>query len=480
MVQLINQIFEQVNSFITQIFFFNVLSFIKGANLPLLILVLFSGGVFFTVKMRFVNFWMFRHAITLIKQAITGHGKNKPGEINHFKALTTALSATVGLGNIAGVAVAISTGGPGATFWMIVIGLLGMNMKFTECTLGVMYREKRLDGKLMGGPMVYLQKGLSEMGFSRLGRFLAVTFCLMCIGGSFGGGTAFQVNQSLHAVAQTWPALEEYKWLYGLFMTVLVGAVIIKGIQSIATAASRIVPFMCAVYILMAFYILLMHADHIPQALSSIVQGAFQPSAAYGGFLGVLVTGIQRACFSNEAGLGSAAIAHSAAKVNHPVEEGTVALLEPFIDTVCICTVTALVIIITGAYENPAYADLIQHKKGAALTSQAMSEAVAWFPHLLNMAVFLFAFSTIISWSYYGERCFAYLFSDARSIIYKIILLVVIFVSSIATSKNAIDFSDLMILSMAFPNLIGLYLLSGKVKKALYEYWHTLKQKQSP
>ena len=386
----------------------------------------------------------------------------------------------MGLGNIAGVAVAVSIGGPGATFWMIIMGLLGMSTKFTECTLGVMYREKRPDGRLMGGPMEYLKAGLKDKGFPRVGRFLSIAFCLMCIGASFGGGAAFQVNQSLTAISQTIPSLTEGKWLYGLFMVLLVGTVIIGGLKRIALVASRVVPFMCATYFVMALYILMVFYNEIPSAFMTILQSAFSPESAYGGFVGVLVLGMQRAVFSNEAGLGSAAIAHSVARVNHPVEEGAVALLEPFIDTVLICTMTALVIVITGAYEQPEYADLIRQNKGAALTSSAMGEVVPWFPYVLSVAVFLFAFSTIISWSYYGERCFSFVFGDKKSLIYKGLLLLVIFLGAIATSKNILNFGDLMILGMAFPNLIGVLWLSGTVKKSLKEYQQKIKTKPLP
>lgn len=466
--ELINLLFAKVNAFVAKITFFDLLFFTDKVDLPFVLGLLCFCAVYFTLKMGFVNVRFFKHAIDLVL------GKcdvaEKSGEISHFKALTTALSATVGLGNIAGVAVAISVGGPGATFWMIVMGLLGMSTKFTECTLGVMYREKRDDGRLMGGPMEYLKKGVTDIGFPRFGYVLSVAFCLMCIGGSFGGGAAFQVNQSLTALSMSVPFFENYKWVYGLIMVLLVGAVIIGGIKRIALVASRVVPFMCVTYVLMACYILIIFYDRIPAALLTILQGAFTPESAYGGFLGVLIVGIRRAAFSNEAGLGSAAIAHSVAKVNHPVEEGTVALLEPFVDTVVVCTMTALVIIITGAYNNPEYMDLVTQQKGAALTSSAMSGVVSWFPYLLSLAVFLFAFSTIISWSYYGERCFSFIFGDRRSLIYKLLLLLVIFVSAMATSKNIIDFGDLMILGMAFPNLAGVLLLSGKVKRSLKEY----------
>ena len=471
MTDLINSLFEKINGFTAQIYFFDLLFFTDTMKLPLVVGLLGFCAVFLTLKMGFVNIRFFKHALDLV----LGHaGKgDKPGEISHFKALTTALSATVGLGNIAGVAIAVSAGGPGAVFWMIVMGFLGMSAKFTECTLAIMYRKKRKDGRLMGGPMEYLKDGLGEKGFPRTGRTLSILFCLLCIGGSFGGGAAFQVNQSLKAISLSIPVLSQYNWIYGLFMVVLVGAVIIGGLKRIAWAASRIVPFMCVVYVLMACYILVVFYDKIPGALWIIVHGAFSPEATYGGFLGVLVIGMQRAVFSNEAGLGSAAIAHSAAQVNHPVEEGSVALLGPFIDTILVCTMTALVIVITGAYDNPEYMEMIKNKEGAALTASAMKSAVSWFPYVLGFAVFLFAFSTIISWSYYGERCFAFIFGDKRSLTYKLLLLLVVFMGAVATAENILGFGDLMILGMAFPNLIGVLWLSGKVKKSLKEYQKT-------
>ena len=468
MTKFINLLFETINAFIAKITFFDLLFFTDKVELPCILGLLCFCAVYLTFKMGFVNIRFFKHAIDLVLGKYDA--SEKAGEISHFKALTTALSATVGLGNIAGVAVAISVGGPGATLWMIVMGILGMSTKFTECTLAVIYRKKRADGRLMGGPMEYLKQGLADMGLPRLGRFLSIAFCLMCIGGSFGGGAAFQVNQSLSAISMSVPFFGDHHWIYGLTMVILVGAVIIGGIKRIALVASRVVPFMCTIYILMACYILVLFYDKIPAAFLTILQGAFTPESAYGGFLGVLVVGIQRAAFSNEAGLGSAAIAHSIARVNHPVEEGTVALLEPFIDTVIVCTMTALVIVITGAYSNPEYAELVTQQKGAALTSIAMGDVVSWFPYLLSLAVFLFAFSTIISWSYYGERCFSFVFGDKKSLIYKLLLLLIIFLGAMATSKNIMDFGDLMILGMAFPNLAGVFLLSGKVKRSLKEY----------
>ena len=470
----INLFFETINGFLAQIFFLDVFFFIEGIKFPLVVFVLFVCGLFFTFKMNFVNIRLFRHSILMVL-GVLDKGKNKKGEISHFKALTTALSATVGLGNIAGVAIAVSVGGPGAVFWMLVMGFIGMSTKFTECTLAVLFREKRSDGRIMGGPMEYLQKGLSEMGWPKFGKTLAVVFCILCIGGSFGGGVAFQVNQSLNAISISIPFLQDFKWLYGLFLIVLVAVVIIGGIKRIAEVSGRIVPLMFFIYMLMAIAVLITHYDQIPQAFLLIFQKAFSPEAGYGGVIGVMVTGLQRAAFSNEAGLGSSPIVHSAAKVNHPVEEGAVALLEPFLDTVVICTTTALVILVTGVYNHPEHADLVLQQKGAALTSQALFQVHEFFPYILSVAVFLFAFSTIISWSYYGERCFSFVFGERKALIYKIGVLVVIFLGAMATSTTIMGFCDLMILSMSLPNLLGVLILSGKVKRSMKEYVGGLK-----
>jgi AGCS family alanine or glycine:cation symporter len=373
------------------------------------------------------------------------------------------------------VAIAVSIGGPGATFWMIVAGLFGMTTKFTECTLGQMYREVRADGHVLGGPVQYLSKGFAERGMAGTGRALAVLFAVLTIGGSIGGGNSFQVNQSMNAIQETVPWFAAAPWAYGLLMTVLVGIVIVGGIHRIANVADKIVPLMAIVYVTAALAVILTNLGQVPAALAAIFTQAFSPDAAYGGFVGVLVVGFQRAAFSNEAGAGSASIAHAAARTKYPVREGIVALLEPFIDTVVICTMTALVINITGAYNNPAYADLIAGSQGAALTSRAFSEYITWFPYVLSLSVFLFAFSTMISWSYYGERCSVWLFGDASSKYYKALFLVFVFLGSIITSTNVLNFGDLMILGMALPNLIGVYLLHGKVRAALDDYWGRLK-----
>ena len=318
--------------------------------------------------------------------------------------------------------------------------------------------------------MFYLSKGLAEKGQAGLGKGLAILFAILCVGGSFGGGNAFQVNQSLGVVSGTIPLMGEYRWIYGLIMTALAGIVIIGGIRRIAATAEKIVPLMCGIYMAACLYILIVHIGEVPGAFEQILMGAFTPKAGLGGFVGVLVVGFQRAAFSNEAGIGSAAIAHSAAKSEYPVREGVVALLEPFIDTVVVCTMTALVIVISGAYENPDYSTMIEGKEGAALTASAMSETISWFPYILSFACFLFAFSTMISWSYYGERCWSWLFGDGSSLYYKVLFLVFSFLGSIITATNILDFSDLLILAMAVPNILGLYILSGDVYADLQDY----------
>ncbi len=469
----INQFFGHINEAIAAVFFFDVLFFTDDYTLPLTVLWLVCGALFFTFYFRFINIRAFKHAIDIVRGKYDR--EDSEGEVSHFEALTTALSATVGLGNIAGVAIAISIGGPGATFWMIIAGFLGMSSKFTECSLAMIYREKRTDGHIMGGPMEYLSVGLREKGWPRLGKSLAFIFCLLTIGGSFGGGGSFQVNQALHAISETVPFLGNHRWVFGLIMAILVGIVILGGIKRIAGVAEKIVPLMCGVYVLACVYILAQNVSIIPDAFGLILSEAFSPQAGYGGFLGVLITGFRRAAFSNEAGVGSAAIAHSAAKSEFPIQEGIVALLEPFIDTVVICTMTALVIVITGAYNNPIHAELVNSNQGAALTSRAMGEVIPWFPYVLSLSVVLFAFSTIISWSYYGERCFTYIFSEKYSFLYKTTLCIVIFLGAITTSTNVLEFGDLMILGMAFPNILGVYFLVPRVKKELNEYWDRVK-----
>ncbi len=444
----------------------------QSGGLPIIVLWLLLGAVFFTLRMGFVNVRAFRHAIDVVRGKFDN--PDDAGEVSHFQALASALSATVGLGNIAGVALAVAAGGPGAVFWMVVVGFLGMSAKFVECTLGQKYRDVSPSGQVTGGPMLYLSRGLASVGRPRLGKALAIMFAVLCIGGSIGGGNTFQINQSLGIIGEQVAFFRDYPWAYGLMMMVLVGVVIIGGIKRIAATAEKIVPLMCGLYVLACLYILLANAGAIPQAFGSILSQAFTPEAGYGGFIGVLVTGIRRAVFSNEAGVGSAAIAHAAAKTEEPVREGIVALLEPFIDTIVVCTMTGLVIVITGAYEAPANFDVIASSRGAALTSRAMGSQLSWFPSVLAVAVMLFAYSTLISWSYYGERAWCYLFGPRSSLVYKFVFLVFVFLGSIVTATNVLNFGDLMILSMAFPNILGILFLTKGVRQDLDAYMRDL------
>jgi len=482
--QMIDDLFGKFNGVLASLIFYPVPltpeQWEKDSGVPLAVLWLVIGATYFTIRMNFINLRAFKHALLLVIGKYDN--PDDEGEVTHFQALTAALSATVGLGNIAGVAVAISTGGPGAMFWMLLAGLLGMTSKFAECTLAQIYRRINPDGRVMGGPMCYLSQGLKEQfagnaGMKGLGGFLAILFAVMCIGGSLAGGNAFQVKLSLGAVEETIPALKGYSWVYGVLMAFFVGIVIIGGIRRIARTTEKIVPFMCGIYVLAGMAIIVLNIQKVPDSLMAIVEGAFAPDAMYGGILGVLIIGFQRAAFSNEAGVGSAAIAHSAAKTEYPVREGIVASLGPFIDTIVICTMTALVMIITGAYNDPQYADLIAAKEGAALTSEAMDSQIPYFKYVLSVSVILFAYSTMISWSYYGERCWAFLFGDSFkiSLAYRILFLVFVILGSIVSATNVLDFGDLMILGMAFPNILGVLLLSNRVKKELDIYWKRYK-----
>ncbi|MBA3899124.1 MAG: alanine:cation symporter family protein [Bacteroidetes bacterium] len=439
------------------------------ASIPLVVLWLVIGATYFTLKMKFINFRGFKHALHLV--AGKYDNPNDKGEVSHFQALATALSATVGLGNIAGVAVAITLGGPGATFWMIFAGLIGMSSKFVECTLGVKYRKIDANGVVSGGPMYYLVTALEEQGFGRLGKILAVIFAILCVGGSFGGGNMFQANQAFSQLKTVLPVVADNGAWFGLILAILVAVVIIGGIKSIARVTEKIVPIMCGFYVVVALIIILINITRIGEVLLIIFNGAFDPDAIKGGIIGVLIVGFQRAAFSNEAGVGSASIAHAAAKTDEPVSEGIVALLEPFIDTVVVCTMTALVIIFTGAYENP------EGLEGTQLTSNAFATVFPWFPYLLVIAIFLFAFSTMISWSYYGLKAWTFLFGESKvsDISYKLIFLGFVVVGSAANLGAVIDFSDMMILGMAFPNVLGLIILAPMVKKELDKYFAKLK-----
>ncbi|WP_350293909.1 alanine/glycine:cation symporter family protein [uncultured Croceitalea sp.] len=478
-------------------------------NIPIVLILLVIGATFFTIYFKFPNILKFPLAINVVRgkyddvEGSTGHGVEKAevnivdgdlpdtikdeseeGEVSHFQALATAVSGTVGLGNIAGVAVAIAIGGPGATFWMIVCGLIGMSTKFVECTLGVKYRDVGEDGTVYGGPMYYLSRGLKAKGLAGLGKVLGIIFAILCVGASFGGGNAFQSNQAAVQLT-TMFNLEggAIGVVIGVILAILVGIVIIGGIKKIASVTEKIVPFMAIIYVIASLIIIFANIKYIGDAFGMIFSGAFSPEAGLGGILGVIIVGFQRAAFSNEAGAGSAAIAHSAVKTKYPASEGIVALLEPFIDTVVICTMTALVIIFfnmdAGAFDygNAVGSTVLLNDSGAYiggvdLTSMAYDSVIPGFRYVLTIAIVLFAFSTMISWSYYGLQSWKFLFGRGRTadVIYKVLFLLFVVIGAAATLDAVIKFSDAMILALVFPNMIGLLILFPKVKEELNKY----------
>ena len=443
-------------------------------GVPLLMLWIFGSSIYLTWQLGFVNLRGFRHALAILRGQ-PAHGAmadasqtsraeaEAAGEVSHFQALATALSATVGLGNVAGVAIAVSIGGPGAALWMSAAGFFGMTSKFVECTLAQKYRQEKSDGTVAGGPMYYIPHGLARLGLPRLGRLLAGAFALLVALSSMTSSSIFQSNQSFQAIATVIPSLQARPWVYGLLLTVLVGAVIFGGIRRIATVATAIVPAMCGIYVLAALWILGSRAAELPAACATIVAGAVSPAAIGGGAIGAFVQGLRRAAFSNEAGLGTAAIAHAATRTKEPIRAGYVALLEPFIDTVCICNLTALVLVVTGAYQWEAVS-------GAAMTAAAFGSVLPWFPPILAVALFFFAFSTIVSCSYYGEMGWRYLFGDRSSALYKALFLLAAFSGAIVDPRAVIDFSDAMLLTLSLPNLGAIYLLLGEVRRDLRAY----------
>ncbi len=441
---------------------------VPGLKIPLIVMVLLLGSTFFTVYHGFLNFRGFKHAVDITRGKYDN--PDDEGEISHFQALTSALSATIGLGNIAGVAVAVGTGGPGAILWMMALGFIGMSAKLHECTLAQVYREIEPDGTVHGGPMYYLSVGLKSIGMGGLGKVLAGVFAVFCVFGSFGGGNMFQANQCFAAIRAQMPETlsgDAATIGFGVFLAVMVALVIIGGIKSIGSVTSKIIPLMCGIYLVAGSVVVIANIGEVPNAISVIISGAFTPEAAYGGFIGVMVQGIKRAVFSNEAGIGSAAIAHSAAKTAEPAREGMVAMLGPFIDTVMICAMTGIILVVTGAYNDPTAG------KGVEMTRWAFAQTMTWFPWILAISIMLFAYSTMISWSYYGERAWCYLFGRGKNtiLIYRVIYVLFVVLGTVASLGNVVDFSDLMILSMAFPNIIGGVLLAPKVKTLLNDYW---------
>lgn len=500
----IDSVFKKYTNWFVEGIFYEI-PFSDTFQIPWVLIVLIGGALYFTIYFKLINITGFATAIRVIRgkyEDIEKHGVdtlygdptpnegvNLPetirddsadGEVSHFQALTAALSATVGLGNIAGVAVALSIGGPGATFWMILAGILGMASKFAECTLGVKYRDVGEDGTIYGGPMYYLTKGLKQKGAAGLGKILAFFFAIFVVGGSFGGGNMFQANQAAAQFVKLFDIQNANGGLYfGLVMAVLVAVVIIGGIKRIASVTEKIVPFMAGIYVLAGLIILAVNFTLIDDAFGLIFEGAFSGLGIAGGLIGVMIQGIRRGAFSNEAGVGSAAIAHSAVRTKYPASEGIVALLEPFIDTVIICTMTALVIIITNFGGN--FLEYgVEVKEGVELTAQAFDSAIPHFSIILTIAVILFALSTMISWSYYGMQGWIYLFGRGKvtDLIYKLLFLIAIVVGASISLGSVINFSDAMIFAMVVPNIIGVLLLTPVVRKELKRYMNAINKKE--
>ncbi len=468
----INDAVSPAANFISGIIFYSVKIGEPGTlayvEIPLIVVWLIVAAAFFTVYLGFQNIRGFKHALDLVRGKYSD--PNDAGEVSHFQALATAVSGTVGLGNIAGVAVAVSLGGPGATFWMILAGFLGMSTKMAECTLGVKYRKERPDGSVSGGPMYYLRDGLAEIGHRKLGKFLAVFFSICCIGGAIGGGNMFQANQATTQIVNVTGGadgvLGEWRFVIGIVFAIAVGAVIIGGIKSIARVTEKVVPLMAILYVVACLTVIFGNITAVPDAIGQIFVGAFNPEGIAGGVIGVLIQGFRRAAFSNEAGVGSASIAHSAVKTTEPATEGFVSLLEPFIDTIVICTMTSLAIVITGTWADPSI------EAGVATTSAAFGTVAPWFPILLAVAVILFAFSTMISWSYYGMKATGYLFNDSAraELVFKIVFLVFTVIGASLSLGPVIDFSDSMIFAMSLANITGLYFLARVIKREITQY----------
>lgn len=466
----INAATAPIAGLIGKIVFFKIPIF--GADLPVVVLWLVIGAVFFTFYMGFINIKGFKHAIELVRGDYSD--PNSKGEVSHFQALATAVSGTVGIGNIGGVAVAVTVGGPGATFWLIVAGFLGMSTKFVECTLGVKYRNEFDDGHVSGGPMYYLRQGFADRGMHGFGKFMGTFYAIGIFIGALGIGNMFQSNQAyVQLNGVTGGALDGYGWLVGLILAAVVFSVIIGGIKSIARVTEKVVPFMAIFYCLFAIIVILMNFSTIPQAIANIFTGAFTGEGVAGGALGAMIIGFQRAVFSNEAGIGSASIAHAAVKTNEPVTEGVVSLLEPFIDTIVICTITALVIG-TAQVADPSFAG---EAKGVAMTSAAFEREFSWFPVPLAFAALLFAFSTMISWSYYGLKGWTYLFGEGEfgQTIYKIIFCAFVALGCVVQLGPILDISDALVFLICVPNILGLYFLAPIVKKEMNSYFARIK-----
>lgn len=467
----IDKYFAPFSDAFSNVVFFSVGSEVK---IPVLILLLIVASVFCTVYLNFIGVWGFSHSLKQIfsnKPKFNEAKNDKDGEVSSLGALATALSGTVGLGNIAGVAIAISTGGPGAMFWMCIGAIFGMALKFSEVTLSLKYRRFNADGSVSGGPMFYIAHGLTRHNLRWLGQPLAMFFALMCVPGALGGGCMLQINQATQQIINITGGensfFNSHAWVFGLIIATVVGLVIVGGIKSIANVTSKIVPAMCGLYILSAGIIILMNANHIIDCLCVIFEQAFFPKAVAGGLIGVIIMGLRRSIQSNEAGSGSAPIAYAAVKTKEPVSQGFVSLIEPFFDTVVICSMTALVIIITGQYLN--YTDGMT---GVQLTSAAFASVLSFFPIILAFVIILFAISTIISWSYYGQKAWEYIFGvgSKRRKAYQLMFCMFIVVGSAMNINSIVNFTDATMLAMALPNLIAIFVLIKEIKKDTVAY----------
>lgn len=475
--QIISEAFQPIADFVSSVVFYAI-PVTPDIEIKIILIWLAAAALFFTIYLGAINVRLFGHAISLLFSEEKQTKKTK-GQISRFQALTTSLSGTVGLGNIAGVAAAISIGGPGAMLWMIIMGFLGMSTKFAEVMLAVFYRKNidTEDGKnTFGGPMYYLKEAFVERNLPQIGTIVAAAFAFLCICGAVGGGNMFQANQAYQQAVNVSGGAEsilaQNGWMFGVFLAILVGIVIIGGLKSIAAVASKLVPVMGGIYLLAGIVVIALHYQNIPSALLSVIESAFSMEAGIGGFMGGMLVGIQRAAFSNEAGLGSAAIVHANAKTDNAVSQGLVGMLGPFIDTIVICSVTALVIVVTGVYQQT------DGLGGIELTSQAFAMGIPWFPYILALTAFLFAYSTIITWYYYGERGTHYLFGESKlvEIIFKMMFCGFIIIGASMNLKSLIDFSDAMILAMAFPNILGLFILAPKIKSELKKYKQAIKK----
>ncbi len=466
----INEAFAPIVEKIFEVLFYPVQ--IGEAQAPIILLWLAAAGIFFTLWFKFINLRIFKLAFNTLRGKYSE--EDATGEISHFQALTSALAATVGLGNIAGVAIAIGKGGPGAAFWMVLAGFLGMTTKFAECTLGVKYRSVQADGTIVGGPMFYIKEAFNRIKVGWLGSVFAFIFAVFCIGATFGAGNMFQANQASSQIAHLLKLPVGSGWVLGLIFAVLVGLVIIGGISRIAKVTSKLVPLMCAIYLLMGIVVLIAHASELGSAIGIIFEQAFNPNAVVGGVLGVLLIGLQRASFSNEAGIGSAPIAHAAVKTNHPASEGVVAAMGPFIDTIIVCSMTALVVVVTGAYQ-------IAGVDGVTMTSKAVSSVSGSFEVILGVAVVLFAISTMISWSYYGQQSWRYIFgcNQSAEYTYKILFCLFIIIGSAMKIGSVLDFSDAMLFGMSIPNIIAVVILVPVVSLEFKKYLAYTKEKDA-